>query len=102
MHIEKISGYGPNWAKAKKFVLERDHYTCVKCGFHGTGYGRKGHPATVHVHHKKKIRFFVVMKEGKYKLDYEAANDPSNLETLCFRCHPVADGHRPRIGMKNI
>lgn len=43
---------------------------------------------------------FVNLKERK--LDYEAANNPSNLITLCKKCHDVADGFVERIGMKGI
>lgn len=79
-------GYGPNWPAAKKAALERDNYTCQKCGSH----------YRVSVHHRRKIAWFVNSLTGE--VDYIAANDLANLITLCQPCHKVADGHKRRKG----
>lgn len=73
------NGYGPNWREQKLKALERDEYKCTKCG------GKLG----ISVHHRRKIRMYVV--DGV--LDYLAANDLDNLTTLCNKCHKRADGH---------
>lgn len=81
-------GYGPNWRAQRKKALERDGYTCQKCG-------KKADPhrwwKKVHVHHKRKIRLHYDGRTGK--IDYENANRLSNLVTLCKRCHKAADGY---------
>lgn len=87
-------GYGPNWAAAKKACLERDHYTCQKCGH--IGRRLKNNRWNVDVHHKRKIAWFVNSTTGE--VDYEAANNLVNLITLCRICHKVADGHARRKG----
>jgi hypothetical protein len=43
------------------------------------------------VHHKRKIALFLDHVTGR--IDYEAANDLDNLETLCHRVHKAKDGH---------
>lgn len=79
--------YGPNWPTQRKKALERDNYTCVKC--HHVGYRKPNGRWSVSVNHKRKIKLFVTANV----LDWEAANDLSNLETLCEVCHKAADGH---------
>lgn len=61
---------GPDWAKIRLAVIERDGYRCAECG---------SNEAPLHVHHIKPYRYF--------KGDYEKANNPSNLVTLCTKCH---------------
>ena len=58
---------GPHWQKIKRQIRERDS-RCVDCG------ATKG----LHVHHITPYRMFN---------DETQANHPSNLETLCGRCH---------------
>lgn len=87
-------GYGPNWHAAKKACLERDRYTCQKCGH--VGRRLPNNRWSVHVHHKRKIAWFANSRTGE--VDYESANDLSNLVTLCATCHKVADGHAHRKG----
>lgn len=83
-------GYGPNWRRAKRKALKRDGHLCVKCGS----------SLKVSVHHKRKIAWFVDSRTGE--VDYKEANKLSNLETLCTRCHKVADGHAERQGFTRI
>ena len=53
----------------RQLVLERDNYTCQKCG-------ATSETAQLHVHHEK-----------SYTLNKIMANDPDNCMTLCKECH---------------
>lgn len=53
----------------RQLVLERDNYTCQKCG-------ATTETAQLHVHHEKSYTFNKIM-----------ANDPDNCITLCKECH---------------
>lgn len=53
----------------RQLVLERDDYTCQKCG-------ATTETAQLHVHHEKSYIFNKIM-----------ANDPDNCITLCKSCH---------------
>ena len=53
----------------RQMVLERDNYTCQKCG-------ATSETAQLHVHHEK-----------SYTLNKIMANDPDNCITLCKKCH---------------
>lgn len=53
----------------RQLVLERDDYTCQKCG-------ATTEIAQLHVHHEK-----------SYTLNKIMANDPDNCITLCKECH---------------
>lgn len=64
---------GPNWKEQRQKALKRDHYKCVKCG------KRSKKNDTLDVHHRRAYRLF----NG----DYVAANDLSNLVSLCGSCH---------------
>lgn len=88
-------GYGRNWPAQRKAALERDNYTCQKCGHVGIKVGRRW---DVSVHHKRKIAWFVV--DGV--CNYEFANDLSNLITLCKACHRYADGHENKSGFRQL
>jgi 5-methylcytosine-specific restriction endonuclease McrA len=81
-------GYGPNWRAAKKKALKLSGNRCQKCGMRGIGYG---HRRNIFVHHIRKIKYFINLKEQT--LDYVAANALSNLIVLCNRCHKYADAH---------
>jgi 5-methylcytosine-specific restriction endonuclease McrA len=87
--VEKL-GYGENWPNQRLKALRRDDFTCQKCGHEGKQVGRRKR-WTVAVHHKVKIKNFASTRDGT--IDYERANDLSNLITLCPKCHRVADGH---------
>lgn len=56
----------------RQLVLERDNYTCQKCG-------ATTETAQLHVHHEK-----------SYTLNKIMANDPDNCITLCKDCHKWA------------
>ena len=75
--------YGPNWEGARDDVLSRDGRECLNCGMtqseHFDEYER-----ALNVHHIKPA-FTFVDDEGIF--DYERANKPSNLITLCVSCH---------------
>lgn len=64
-----------------KAVLERDNYTCRRCG------ARNGNGYAVHleVHHK-------IPYGERPDLRY----DTDNGETLCFDCHNLTKGKRPK------
>lgn len=89
--IEKVTGYGKNWPSQRKKTLERDNYTCRKCGH--IGRRRANGRWDVSVHHIRKISWFVDI--AKKSVDYESANSLNNLITLCevSGCHKHADGH---------
>jgi hypothetical protein len=57
-------------ARAKKVALERDNYTCVRCG------KRKDAGYAIHASH--------VYPEGTYR---SMSADPLNLKALCYQCH---------------
>lgn len=76
--LDKTRLYGRNWRKQRDLAFKRDGGICQVCH----------HKPTVdepqcHVHHIRKARLF----HG----DYIAANDLSNLITLCRKCHPKAE-----------
>lgn len=64
---------GANISRQRRKALQRDNYTCRICGKSRSGKYR------VDVHHIKPYDTF----NG----DYKAANDLSNLITLCRKCH---------------
>lgn len=80
--------YGDNWEEIRQQVLKRDAYRCSLCG-------KTGSPALqLHVHHKKPFRSFS---------DPAAANDPSNLVTLCETCHQrVEQAVRIKSGLSGL
>lgn len=86
--VIKQKGYGKNWSKQRNAALERDNYQCQKCGRKGK---KKGYYWDLHIHHISKIKNFVNLQTKE--VDYEKANDLSNLITLCPQCHKYADGH---------
>ena len=77
--------YGPDWYDIANRTRKRDNYTCQVCGKRRKGSLRK---KALHVHHITPLRAF-----GG---DYEAANHPDNLVTLCKSCHKkVESGSTP-------
>lgn len=69
--------YGPNWLTQRQACLERDGQRCQACG------GCEDDVLLV-VHHIQPLRTF----NG----DYEAANELTNLVTLCRPCHKKWEG----------
>jgi 5-methylcytosine-specific restriction endonuclease McrA len=64
--------FGPNWNEQARKARARDKYTCQDCGV------RQERPR-LDVHHLVPRRSFAG--------DYRAANDLSNLVSLCKSCH---------------
>lgn len=58
-----------NYSGNRKKALERDGYSCVKCG------SKK----KLHVHHVDNLGWAVDRKKRN--------NDINNLQTLCYKCH---------------
>lgn len=74
----KKTYYGPNWHEARRTVLERDNKKCQHCGLsRDEHYDRVGRD--LEVHHRTPLR--------EFDDNYEEANDPENLVTLCSGCH---------------
>jgi len=97
--IIALKGYGRNWPKQRKAALERDGYSCQYCGHEGKR--GKNNRWDVHVHHIVKIAFFADAIKGT--VDYEAANDLSNLITACdLGCHKYRDGHANNSGFVQL
>lgn len=69
---------GENWREQRNFARLRDGNICQICH----RKQRKSEPAFV-IHHIKPFR--------QFNGDYLAANDLSNLITLCQQCHPRAE-----------
>lgn len=75
--------YGLYWQSARKRTLERDEFTCQKCGVEQSELGE-----SLHVHHILPVRIF---------------NDPSkahtldNLVTLCSSCHTRVEWYDEKI-----
>ncbi|PSP55375.1 hypothetical protein BRC82_05370 [Halobacteriales archaeon QS_1_67_19] len=73
-------GYPRDWNKRRKLVYRRDNYQCQRCGQPG---GPRGN-AELHCHHIRP------KSQG-------GSHHPSNLKTLCWRCHNrVHRHHVPR------
>ena len=64
-----------NWEYASKKTLERDNFTCQKCGS----------KLNVEVHHKDGTG------RSQSRQRKEMNNNPDNLITLCHRCHILED-----------
>lgn len=58
-------------------IFKRDNWTCQKCGLLVLVKDNKWRTGKLVVHHKD--------LKGQQK---DANNDPSNLITLCNKCHP--------------
>ncbi len=90
---EKI-GFGPHWHKIREKIIKRDNETCQVCGMSRKRH-KKQYDRDLEVDHIKPRKEFV--ENGK--LNYEEANKPSNLNTLCQFCH--ADVEYTRKELKN-
>lgn len=69
---------GENWYQQRKLAYDRDQGICQHCG----KKPRKGQRRNA-VHHIRPYR--------EFKGDYIAANQLTNLITLCPQCHPDAE-----------
>lgn len=76
MEKKWASQYPDNWSEISNFVKKRDDYTCQECRVRGRQYG----PAELHSHH--------ITPKSRGGSDH-----PTNLVTLCWRCHNSAHDH---------
>lgn len=79
---KKYRYYGPNWKQQKRLARKRDAYTCRKCGQKQIG-------RALDVHHIKPFREFDYIPDVND--NYLAANDLTNLISLCKKCHGIAE-----------
>lgn len=80
----KTEYYGPNWMRQARAARKRDGHKCRHCG---TKKGQK--KKALDVHHIKPFKSFgYIPGENDY---YLAANDLTNLITLCPACHKDAE-----------
>ncbi len=61
------------WENIRKAVLQRDNFTCQKCGRQGKEHATRKSDVLI-VHHKKERTL-------------GGSDENDNLETLCPRCH---------------
>jgi len=83
--------YGPNWGERSAEIRERDGHECLSCGMTDAAH-RDEYGSHLNVHHIIKAREFD---------DYEKANRPENLVTLCNRCHKRYE-HLPNERAKEL
>src|SRR5918994_870301 len=76
---------GSNWDQQREKALERDYYTCQRCGLLKR--------LELRVHHKKPYQLFD---------SYMEANDLSNLVTLCKNCHGILEHQYIRLHPESI
>lgn len=79
--------YGPSWYQARRDALDRDDHRCQRCGL-SEPEAKERYTNGLNVHH---IRPAVEFKDGG-EFDHEAANELSNLITLCHGCHKKLEG----------
>ncbi len=85
--LSQRNNYGSEWVVYKNLIRKRDNYTCQHCGTKETDNAH-------HIHHKRPIKLFESIEE---------ANQPSNLITLCPKCHRQAEIQvRVRSGMAGL
>lgn len=77
-----VTWYGENWFEQREKALERDNRQCVSCGISREEH-RELHSRDLSVHHIDPIRNY---RDGD-ELNFEAANELSNLITVCMPCH---------------
>lgn len=70
--------YGWSWPTQRRLAYQRDGGVCQLCH-----RKPKQNEYQFHVHH--------IVKARRFNGDHEAANDLSNLITLCPQCHPKAE-----------
>jgi DEAD/DEAH box helicase domain-containing protein len=94
-----MADYGPDWSRQRRLVLDRDGHRCRVCS-------APEPPAREHdVHHVRPFRDFgpVPGVNEKHRQAAEKSadfprNDPSNLVTLCRRCHLEAESAQAMQG----
>ena len=68
------------WIAKRKEIKAKQNYTCQVCGV-------KHPPGNLQVHHKT-YRWDSVNNQSVHPADYL----DSELDTLCYECHPIAEG----------
>lgn len=76
--------YGPNWRKQRRKAMERDGHECKVCGISREQH-REECGEDLHCHHRRKILEF----KSDGEVDFEAANELSNLVILCQEHHKL-------------
>ncbi|MFC6974063.1 HNH endonuclease [Halomicroarcula sp. GCM10025709] len=71
--------YPPDWDARRRYVYERDDWTCQRCGTASGPHGGQDSPA-LHAHHQT-------------PLSHGGSNGLNNLVTLCEACHDSAHDH---------
>lgn len=85
--LNNQNDYGSEWNRYKDLIRKRDNFTCQNCG-------KLEENNSHHIHHKKPIKLFDSIEE---------ANKPSNLVTLCAKCHRLAEIQvKVRSGMSGL
>lgn len=74
---------GSEFASVKPLILERDNFTCCRCG-------RQNHPS--------KPTNLVLTVDHKIPVAQGGTNRPSNLETICNVCHSKKPGKANKRG----
>ena len=80
-----------NWKNWIKTIMERDNYSCVKCGVKNN---------RLHVHHKKsdsQIRKEYDIKTVEEAINCEALWEIDNGEVLCKDCHKKTDTYLRKL-----
>jgi 5-methylcytosine-specific restriction endonuclease McrA len=70
--------YGSDWHEVRQRIRDRDGYRCQVCGVPESQLTYR-----LHVHH--------IIPRGDFNGDLAAANDPTNLISLCRACHRRAE-----------
>lgn len=89
-----VGGYGYNWKEQRVKALERDSYTCQRCGMKNKEHVQK-YNGEIHVHHITPKEEF---RDKTGQLNAEEANDLENLISLCCKCHATLEGLPIDIG----
>jgi endogenous inhibitor of DNA gyrase (YacG/DUF329 family) len=82
--------YGPNWLAQSRATRARDSYRCKGCGKTQKQNGRP-----LDVHHIRPFREFGYIRDTND--NYLAANDLTNLISLCKQCHGLAEANKIAI-----
>ena len=73
------------WNKIRKIVLERDNYTCRRCGF----------CALVGINESKLDVHHTIPRKRSFD------DSPKNLICLCDKCHRTAENSYKKYGLTN-
>jgi len=80
--------YGESWTRTRRVILERDDYSCRRCGLSNEAH-KKQNGSGLHIHHIiPRINF-----ESDEGLDEKKANHADNLVALCANCHKEVENN---------